>query len=65
MSQNDYFKDLTWTCHICKEERPDDKISVRTSPLLTADGKEIGSQNIRYCNDKIDCIEKSKTFKFI
>jgi len=55
---------LTWTCHICGEERPDNKISVFTSPLIMR-GIRMGEQNVRYCNDNPDCIEKSKTFSFI
>jgi len=55
-------ENLTWTCHICGKERPDNKISVRTTPL------ECGfvriTQNVRYCNDNTECIEESKTFRF-
>ena len=54
---------MTWRCHICKKERPDNKISVFTRPLMVA-GREIGSQNIRHCNDNNECIEKAKTFSF-
>ena len=57
------FNNLTWKCHICGENRSDDKISVRTTPLIIS-GREMGSQNIRYCNDNEKCIEESKTFKF-
>ena len=53
----------TWSCHICKEVRPDDKISVVTKPL-TINGKTVGHQNIRYCNDKPECIEKATDFDF-
>lgn len=56
---------LTWTCHICGEERPDDKISVLSKPLVingqVAPG---GQQNIRYCNDRPACIEGAKEFSF-
>ena len=55
---------LTWKCHICGEIRYDDKISVRQRPLIIK-GRVIGNQNIRYCNDNYDCIEKSKTHTFI
>jgi len=58
------FNNLIWKCHICGEERPDDKISVHTSPLILQ-GQEMGSQNVRYCNDKPDCQEKAKTFSFV
>ena len=55
------FENLTWTCHICKKERPDDKISVRQHPLII-NGRQLGEQNVRYCNDNIECIEGSKNF---
>ena len=55
------FDNLTWTCHICKKERPDDKISVRQHPLII-NGRQLGEQNVRYCNDNIECIEGSKNF---
>jgi hypothetical protein len=58
------FKNITWDCHICGKNRNDKCISVRKSPLIFR-GEEIGSQNIRYCNDDTNCIEKSKTFSFI
>ncbi len=58
------FEELTWTCHICKKERLDKNISVCQSPLIV-DGVKIGNQNVRYCNDNIDCAEKSKTFSFM
>jgi len=56
-------KDLTWTCHICGKVRPDDKISVVTKPWIS-NGYKIGDQNIRYCNDKPECIEGVKTRSF-
>ena len=53
----------TWTCHICKEVRPDDKISVITSPLVI-EGRRVGEQNVRYCNDNPVCIKKAQGFDF-
>ena len=47
---------LTWKCHVCGEGRPDAKISVLTKPLVI-NGTACGEQNIRYCNDKAECIE--------
>lgn len=55
---------LTWKCHICNEERPDDKISVLSKPLLV-NGLPCGEQNIRYCNDRPACLEGAKSFSFI
>lgn len=54
----------TWKCHICGRIRSDDKISVFTKPLI-ANGMNLGDQNIRYCNDNEECIEKVKVFSFI
>ena len=55
----------TWGCHICGEERPDDKISVEIKPLII-NGQVVpgGEQNIRYCNDRHTCIEGAKEFSF-
>ncbi len=55
----------TWKCHICGEERPDDKISVLSKPLII-NGQVVlcGQQNIRYCNDRPACIEGAKEFSF-
>lgn len=56
--------ELTWTCHICKRERPDNKISVFSKPLIV-DGQELGKQNIRHCNDNLGCCQKAREFSFI
>lgn len=55
---------MTWRCDICKEERPDMFIYVLKKPLMVS-GQEIGQQNIKYCNDRIACVEGAKTFSFI
>ncbi len=58
------YEGLIWTCHICGERRLDEDISVKTHPLMI-NGREMGSQNVRYCNDNQECIKKSKTFRFM
>ncbi len=58
-----FTKPLTWTCHICKEERPDAKISVLNKPLMM-NGQAVGQQNVRYCNDNPACIEGAENFSF-
>ena len=55
---------IEWTCHICKETRPDAKISVHTKPLIV-NGKRVGDMNIRYCNDKESCIYTVTDFSFM
>ncbi|KKM24997.1 hypothetical protein LCGC14_1599520 [marine sediment metagenome] len=52
---------MTWTCHICKETRPDDKISVLSKVTVLSGGVPV-TENIRYCNDKVECVEGAKTF---
>lgn len=53
------FENLTWTCHICGKERPDDKISVY-SRIITLERNVPLQENVRYCNDNPDCIEGAK-----
>ena len=53
-----------WTCCICMKVRDDGDISVLTKPLMV-DGKEVGQQNVRYCNDNDECQEGAKDFEFI
>lgn len=55
---------LTWTCHICGDTKPDDKISVFSKPLIIDGVDTGGQQNIRYCNDNQQCIDGAKDFSF-
>lgn len=54
---------LTWTCHICGRERPDNKISVMKKPLVFESGV-VADQNIRYCNDNPSCRDAAPHFDF-
>jgi len=50
-------RDLTWTCHACAEERPDDQIGV-----VTVHGDLGGVPfdiNQRYCRDRVECYRKA------
>ena len=53
----------TWPCHICGDERPDDKISVRKRT------KSIGpvefQENVRYCNDRDSCIAGAEDYHHV
>ena len=51
---------LTWTCHICGEERPDRLISVRSKTVKHAGFTT--TENVRYCNDRITCSTASLSF---
>lgn len=48
--------DLTWTCHVCGERRPDKQISV-----FVRRHDEFMQENIRYCNDREKCRAGAKT----
>ena len=52
-----------WKCHICGSTRPDAQTSVHTK-MTTFSGIEV-QENIRYCNDNPDCMEKAKSFSFL
>ena len=51
----------SWECQLCGRERPDDKISVFSRPLVIG-GQVCGQENIRYCNDSEDCATKAQNF---
>lgn len=50
-----------WKCQICGKIRPDDKISVVVKPLII-EGMICGEQNIKYCNDSIECYQKALNY---
>lgn len=55
---------LTWTCHICGEERPDEKISVYKKDISEDHNLPEGTMehNVRYCNDKLECGQAAKGY---
>jgi hypothetical protein len=54
-----------WKCHICGDERPDAQISVLSKDISAEHNLPPGTmQQIRYCNDRKECIEGAKTFSF-
>ena len=56
--------DLTWTCHVCGEERPDAAISVYRRTEVAKGGLTI-TQNVRYCNDRSDCAVGAPAVSFL
>lgn len=47
---------LTWTCMICKEERPDNMIQVAYRPVAGMEDQFPHTRfNVRYCKDRIGC----------
>lgn len=57
---------ITWTCHICGEERPNDKISVLSTDLSAEYGFPPGTvqQNVRHCNDDVRCCDRARAKRF-
>lgn len=53
----------TWTCHVCGDERPDDKIGVhkRTKKMGPVEFQE----NVRYCNDRDSCVTGAMDVHFV
>jgi hypothetical protein len=58
----DWLDNLTWTCHVCGDERPDTAISVFKREHT---GAVAFTENIRYCNDRPACIEGARTFSHL
>lgn len=51
-------KNLTWQCSVCNEIRPDEKIDVfRVFKRSKTTGVDI-KFTYKYCNDKVNCIDK-------
>ena len=59
------FLAISWTCHVCGEERLDQFISVVTQDLSAEHGLPVGtySQNVRHCNDRPRCSERAATLR--
>lgn len=58
---------MTWVCHICGRERPDELISVLTHDRSAELGWPAGTwkENVRYCNDNPDCRIGAESFRFL
>ena len=58
---------LSWTCHICKRERPDTQILVYRSDVSGEHSLPTGTmfQSVRYSSDNPDCTDKARTFRFL
>lgn len=56
-----------WICHICGKERDASDIAVRVTDASARLNLPHGTilENIRFCSDNPECIEKSKTKQFI
>lgn len=56
---------LTWTCHICGEERPDAMISVESHKRVIPGTNQKVIENVRYCNDKAECTSAAPKYTFM
>lgn len=52
-----------WTCHVCGQRRPDDKISVEVHDLSDEKGFP-WYENVRYCNDRESCQKGASQVRF-
>jgi len=52
--------ELTWTCHVCGDERPDELIAVHKTRWLRAD-RIVVQTNVRYCADRPACLAGAPT----
>lgn len=57
---------LTWKCHICGDERPDEQIGVRSTDISSDYDMPEGTltQNVRHCRDRPECILAARKYKF-
>jgi hypothetical protein len=56
---------LTWTCHICGQERPDAMIGVEKHKTLMPGTNLRVEESVRYCRDKAECMNAAPNFSFI
>lgn len=52
-----------WTCHVCGDYRPDAAISVYSSTIMLGAGIPM-QQNVRYCNDRPECVAGAPNVSF-
>jgi hypothetical protein len=45
---------ITWRCHVCGRDRPDELVRVYTEPIKL--GPADGRVNVRYCADRAECV---------
>jgi hypothetical protein len=67
IDNNTILEPLHWTCHICGKYGHDANIGVTTEDISAEHDLEPGImyQNVRYCKDDPDCVEKAKHFRFL
>jgi len=59
------FTTMTWTCHVCGDERPDAQISVLSFDVAVEGVDFPIRQNVRYCNDRLSCITGASMVRFV
>lgn len=58
---------LTWTCHVCGDERPDRNVSVYSLDISAEHGLREGImvQNVRYCKDRPRCVRRAPKVRLV
>lgn len=57
-------RELTWSCHVCGDVRPDERISVYKRETVTRTGVRV-IENVRFCNDRPACVEGAPSVRFL
>lgn len=56
---------MTWTCHVCGDERPDEMIAVYSRTVRSrSTGVEL-KENVRHCRDREACVEGARTKSWV
>jgi hypothetical protein len=59
-----YIAPLSWTCHVCGRERPDQFISVFQKSIILF-GDTPATQNVRFCNDRAECAKTAPKINLV
>lgn len=56
--------ELSWSCEVCGQIRPDEYISVAKHDMGEQNGltEGIATRNVNYCNDKIECTRVANNY---
>ncbi len=61
------FHHITWSCHVCGKERPDNRIAVQKNDCSEEYKMPPGTlfENVRYCVDSEYCTTRAPSIRFI
>lgn len=56
---------MTWSCHVCGDERPDEAIAVLSRRYRSAKTGVEMQENVRYCRDRPGCEAGAYAVRFV